>query len=82
LREKRISNIVEEIPPEGLKTFYDAGYTIGGMMVFPGNQIDGKMTINQARGCNGNIKDRFDLTVECIRIGQRSSRSSRRIQHI
>ena len=25
------------------------------------------MTINGARGCNGRIKDRFDLTLECIR---------------
>ena len=42
-------------------------YTIGGMMVFPGNRIKGKWTINQARGCLKNISDRFDLTVECIR---------------
>jgi hypothetical protein len=37
------------------------------MMVFPGNQIDRKWTINQARGCLRSISDRFDLTVECIR---------------
>jgi hypothetical protein len=37
------------------------------MMVFPGNRIDRKMTINGARGCHSRIKDRFDLTVECIR---------------
>ncbi len=42
-------------------------YTIGAMMVFPGNQIDRKWTINQARGCNRSIADRFDLTLECIR---------------
>lgn len=36
-------------------------------MVFPGNQIDRKWTINQARGCNRTIADRFDLTLECIR---------------
>ena len=42
-------------------------YTIGGMMVFPGNQIDRKWTINQARGCTRSISDRFDLTLECIR---------------
>jgi hypothetical protein len=42
-------------------------YTIGGMMVFPGNAIDGKWTINQARGCLRKISDRFDLTLECIR---------------
>jgi hypothetical protein len=37
------------------------------MMVFPGNRIQGKWTINQARGCLRKISDRFDLTVECIR---------------
>ena len=42
-------------------------YTIGGMMVFPGNQINRKWTINQARGCIRAISDRFDLTLECIR---------------
>jgi hypothetical protein len=37
------------------------------MMIWPANQIGGKMTINAARGCHPRIKDRFDLTVECIR---------------
>jgi hypothetical protein len=37
------------------------------MMVFPGYQVDRKMTINQRRGCHGSIRDRFDLTLECIR---------------
>jgi hypothetical protein len=55
------------IPEEELMSFKSAGYTIGGMMVFPEKQIDGKWTINQARGCTGRIKDRFDLTLECIR---------------
>jgi len=47
--------------------FGGLGYTIGGMMVFPANRIDGHWTINQARGCTRRISDRFDLTVECIR---------------
>ena len=42
-------------------------YTIGGMMVFPGNRIDGKWTIYQARGCTRKVGDRFDLTLEGIR---------------
>jgi hypothetical protein len=37
------------------------------MMVFPGNQVDGKPTINGARGLHPQIRDRFDLTLECIR---------------
>jgi hypothetical protein len=50
-----------------LEDFRATVYTIGGMMVFPGNRIDGKWTINQARGCTRQIGDRFDLTLECIR---------------
>jgi hypothetical protein len=49
------------------EAFMAISYTIGGMMVFPGNRIQGKWTINQARGCLKKISDRFDLTVECIR---------------
>jgi hypothetical protein len=55
------------IPEDELRAFNTIGYTMGGMMVFPGNQIDGKWTINQARGCIRQIGDRFDLTLECIR---------------
>lgn len=60
-------HIRELILDEELKAFNAVGYTIGGMMVFPGNRIDGKWTINQARGCTKRIGDRFDLTLECIR---------------
>ena len=49
------------------EAFMAISYTIGGMMVFPGNRIQGKWTINQARGCLKKIADRFDLTIECIR---------------
>jgi hypothetical protein len=54
------------IPEKQLMAFNTAGYTIGGMMVWPANRIDGKWTINQARGCTKQIGDRFDLTLECI----------------
>jgi len=37
------------------------------MLVFPGNKVDGKATINGARGFNRLICDRLDLTMECIR---------------
>ena len=49
------------------KAFMGIAYTIGGMMVFPGNRVDGKWTINQARGCLKRISDRMDLTLECVR---------------
>ena len=48
-------------------SFMAIAYTIGGMMVFPGNPVEGKWTINQARGCLPKISDRLDLTLECIR---------------
>ncbi|MBO4277285.1 MAG: hypothetical protein J5925_02665 [Clostridia bacterium] len=42
-------------------------YTIGGELIFPCNHVDGVQTINQARGINHKIRDRIDLTLECIR---------------
>jgi hypothetical protein len=44
------------------------GYTAGSTIVFPGNKINKQMTINGARGCHPRIADRFDLTLECIRL--------------
>jgi hypothetical protein len=55
--------IVSQLPESEIEAFN----TIGGMMVFPGNRIGGKQTINGARGFHPRIADRFDLTVECIR---------------
>lgn len=63
----RLRHIIDQIPEEETEAFNRAAYTIGGMMVFPGLQVDRKMTINQARGCHPRILDRFDLTLECIR---------------
>jgi hypothetical protein len=61
-------HITEQLSPAENEEFYALGYTIGGMMVFPGNQIDRRMTINQARGMNKcTIADRMDLTLECVR---------------
>lgn len=35
--------------------------------VFPGYRVDGKPTINQARGIKRLVNDRIDLTLECIK---------------
>ncbi len=59
--------ITEQFPEADNEAFRTIGYTIGGMMVFPGNKVDGKMTINGARGFTRSIADRMDLTLECIR---------------
>lgn len=64
---KRLLPIIEQTPPETRESFRHVSYTIGGMMVFPGNRIDGKPTINGERGFNRKLADRFDLTLECIR---------------
>lgn len=62
-----LSPIADQIPEVEREESKRIGYTIGGMMIFPANKVDSKMTINGARGCHPRIKDRFDLTVECIR---------------
>lgn len=64
---KRAHAIVARLPEEETDAFDAIGYTMGGMMLFPANKIDGKMTINGARGFHPKIADRFDLTLECIR---------------
>jgi hypothetical protein len=65
-KQREISDVIESLADE-VQAFNTLGYTIGGMMVWPANRVNKKMTINAARGCHPWIKDRFDLTVECIR---------------
>ena len=65
-KQKKLASVFGQIPEEK-RNFGGLGYTIGGMMVFPAKQVDKKWTINQARGCAKKIRDRFDLTLECIR---------------
>lgn len=66
-KARRVKAFAPQLPPGDLDSLNALGYTIGGMMIFPGNRIGGAMTINGARGFHHKIKDRFDLTVECIR---------------
>jgi hypothetical protein len=66
-RDLKMRHITEQFPPTELDEFNRLGYTIGGIMLFPGVRVENKMTINGARGFHPKIKDRFDLTVECIR---------------
>ena len=53
---------------DDVNELFDTGSTIGAYTLFPNNRIDGKHSINQARGINSLIDDRFDLTLECIRL--------------
>ncbi len=64
---KRMKNIIDEIPDGVVESFFDIAYTIGRFIIFPGNKKDGLNTMNQERGTNRKINDRFDLTLECIR---------------
>jgi hypothetical protein len=63
-----LQHIRSQIPGEEMDRFRTLMYSIGNMIIFPGRKVDGKWTINQARGCyRSTIGDRFDLTLECIR---------------
>jgi hypothetical protein len=62
-----MAHIMSQIDAQEIEEFKKIGYTIGGMLIFPANRVDGKSTINGARGMHPLIKDRIDLTLECIR---------------
>jgi len=74
-KEASLSHVLNEIPSAEREAFLRLGYTMGGMMIFPGDRVGRQMTINGARGFHPRIKDRFDLTVECIRRHYRDERS-------
>lgn len=66
-RWKSMAHIINQLSEDEVEAFRSLGYTMGGMIIFPANRVDGKSTINGARGLNHLIKDRIDLTLECIR---------------
>ena len=49
---------------EFIKSYLQKANTIGGFVVFPKHYLP---TVNTERGRSGKIRDRFDLTLECIR---------------
>ena len=66
--QKKIQHVISQVPSKQLDDFQSAGSVIGGKIVFPGNRISNQTTINAARGFNQKINDRFDLSLECIRL--------------
>ncbi len=66
-KEKKVVDVVKIIPENEIKQFHFICSTIGAYIIFPAKQINRKQTINQVRGFNRKIIDRFDLTLECIR---------------
>lgn len=52
------------------RAFYDLACTAGAFLVLPvGTYVDGKLqqSVNQRRGMHPQVRDRFNLTLECIR---------------
>jgi hypothetical protein len=66
--QKRKQWLFKDLPEDTVNELFKAGSTIGSYILFPNKKIDGKHTINQARGIHTYIDDRFDLTLECIRL--------------
>lgn len=60
--------MINQLPKDIRHQLFNAGATIGSYILFPNKRITGNYTINQARGINPYIDDRFDLTLECIRL--------------
>ena len=58
---EKVSNNVSNYR-EFIENFLHKSYTIGGTIIFPKEN-----SLNGARGMNPFIKDRWDLTLECIR---------------
>ena len=71
--KEMIYEVMKTVPSykDFIENYLNISNTIGGFIIFPKR----KGGINQTRGCNYQIKDRFDLTLECIRkyyIGEKS----------
>jgi len=66
----RLLKVISAVPPEEVATFNRCASTVGAFLVFPLPTRSGAaraQSINQGRGIHRGIRDRFDLTLECIR---------------
>jgi hypothetical protein len=64
---QRTKDLIKQIPKNEIEYFDYIAYTIGGIILFPGNRINKLPTMNMDRGANKYINDRMDLTLECIK---------------
>ena len=64
---KKLSHLLIGLEDE-VKRFQQIGYSIGGYIIFPSKSEEKGMSINQSRGFSQIISDRFDFTLECIRL--------------
>jgi hypothetical protein len=61
------ADVVRQMPPGKIEAAKHLFGTIGGRIVWPAKQLPGVPTMNQAKGRHPKIRDRMDLTLECIR---------------
>lgn len=64
---KKLKHITTQISKDRLNNFNYLTDTIGGIIIWPSNQVNHLSTINAIRGFNTKISDRLDITLECIR---------------
>ena len=60
--------IRDQLHKKDIEEFWRTVSNISGYILFPSYKVDNKDTINMARGKDQKICDRFDLTLECIRL--------------
>lgn len=72
---QNVKKYLSEVDREQLREFQRLVITIGARIVWPSNRIDGRSTINGAKGMNYLVADRLDLTLECIRRYYRGEQS-------
>lgn len=65
---KSMASIVAGVAQQEVDEFFRVCSTVGAYIVFPSQKVGNMMTINGARGTHARIRDRFDLTLECIRL--------------
>ena len=63
-----MKDIIKHISPNEIDSFLTLCTSIGGYIIFPAKKVNNHFTINQSRGVNKQICDRWDLTLECIRL--------------
>ena len=63
-----MKDIIKQISPNEIDSFLTLCTSIGGYIIFPAKKVNNHFTINQSRGVNKQICDRWDLTLECIRL--------------
>ena len=63
-----MKDVLTHVSPNEIESFLTLCTSIGGYIIFPAKKVNNHFTINQSRGINKRICDRWDLTLECIRL--------------